>query len=626
MIGRMAERKGIPPWFEFVVRHDRSAALDLFKRLNCGTSLAAREALFWSADDAEKDRGLIALQAHLAGSIAPEITVAAIDYCHSLDIDFPFLDPPREGGADRGRLDAMEALFRTVVARDPGRAEVHAMRAVVSGSRNRTMVRAYVRNRYRNGYFENLSAFRPVIRTEALDELFSRVAQDTQLLRYGFVMPKLAAVEPLVGADPNRALCLLHNSLPINSGGYSARTHGLLTGIAAQGFQVSAVTRLGYPQDRAHGKPSGTIEPCDIVDGISYRRLSNPDVTYGKTPIINYLKANILAHFPLVKREKPAILHGVSNFANGVTASFLARKFGLKSVYEVRGLWEITAASRDPAYAASDSFRQFVRMEAEACNNVDRVICITEALKQEMTNRGVDAAKITVVPNGVDTARFRPRAAHKPTADRLGIADTDIVIGYVGSVVDYEGLDDLLWAVRILTKDLRLATVRLLVVGDGDALAPLQELARALEISDRVLFTGRVSHKEVEDYYSLMTIMPFPRRPLPVCEMVSPLKPLEAMAMGKCVLVSSVAALAEMVVDGQTGLIFEKGNAPSLVAALRRAILDPGLCAQLGMQARVWVERHRSWTSLSAKVVELYRDMVPAADRPEGTSSAANGP
>ena len=599
----------VPSWFEFVRLHDPVLAVDLFRRLKRGSALEVHEALYWTASGSMNDRGLIALQAHLAGSKASEITEAAIDYCHRLDIDFPFVEPVRAGEAPGNRIEAIEILFKAVAARDAGRAELHAVKAVQAGSRDRAIVRAYVRGRYRNGYFEDLASLKSAARSDALKVLFDRAVQDSQILRYGFNMPKPTDVKPLADVDQNRSLCLLHNSLPIDSGGYATRTHGLLTGIALHGLQVAGVTRLGYPHDRAVSGSRVEIEACNVVDGISYHRLPHPDVAYGKTPVIDYLKANILAHIPLVERERPAILHGMSNFANGVTAGFLARRFGLKSIYEVRGLWEITRASRDPAYAASDSFRQFVRMEAEACNNVDRVICITEALKREMIRRGVGAAKISVVPNGVDVARFRPRPARKNLADRLGIADTDVVIGYVGSIVDYEGLDDLLWAVRILVKELGLVAVRLLVVGDGDVLGALRELARQLGLSDRVIFTGRVPYDEVEDYYSLISIAPFPRRPLPVCEMVSPLKPLEAMAMEKCVLVSSVAALAEMVEHDRTGLIFEKGDVPSLVETLRRAIAKPDLRARLGQWARAWVETERSWTSLSAKVVALYREM-----------------
>lgn len=619
----MIKCKDIPSWFEFVGRSTPSAAISLFKRLSYGSTLEAREAVFWATDGSTCDRGLIALQAYLAGSTGTEIAAAAIDYCHSLDIDFPVVIPVGGEAPVQVRLDIIESLYRTVVARNAGRADHCAIEAVRSGSRDRAILRTYIRSRARDGYFEDVLPLRPSKSEGVLKSLFDRAVQNTQLLRHGFNMPRPANIKPLSDVDRNRALCLLHGSVPLVSNGYAIRTHGMLTGIASHGFRVSAATRIGFPEDRAKVDPRATVEPCDVVDGICYRRLVDPDAAYGRTPIIDYLKKNILAHIPIVNLERPAILHGASSFVNGTTAGFLARKFGLKSVYEVRGLWEITRASRNPEFAASDLFRQFARMEAEACNNADRVICITEALKRELIDRGVDAAKITVVPNGVDSTRFQPRVARKDAADRLGITDTDVVIGYVGSVVDYEGLDDLLWALRILIKEEGLTTARLLVVGDGDALAPLQELARELELCDHVIFTGRVPHDEVEDYYSLMEIMPFPRRPVPVCEMVSPLKPLEAMAMGKCVLASSVAALAEMVVNGHTGLIFEKGNVPSLIVALRRAILDSDLRAQIGMQARAWVERHRSWTSLSARVVELYRDMMEAEDISKSMSAAS---
>ena len=149
-----------------------------------------------------------------------------------------------------------------------------------------------------------------------------------------------------------------------------------------------------------------------------------------------------------------------------------------------------------------------------------------------------------------------------------------------------------------------------LIVGDGAALPALKHLASESSASDHVIFTGKVPHEDVERYYSLIDIAPFPRLSLPVTEMVSPLKPFEAMAMEKLVIASNVAALEEIVSDGETGLLFEKDNPESLTEVLLRSIQDSQLRQDLGKKARQWVIENRDWKILSQKVTQLYDSLI----------------
>src|SRR5699024_4697341 len=189
---------------------------------------------------------------------------------------------------------------------------------------------------------------------------------------------------------------------------------------------------------------------------------------------------------------------------------------------------------------------------------------------------------------GAETERFRPRARNEDLAERLGLKGKT-VIGYVGSILDYEGIG------LLLDSALRLKAERndvvFLFIGDGAELAQFRERVESENLGDTVMFTGRVPHHEVEDYYSIMDICPFPRLPLPVTEIVSPLKPFEAMAMEKAVVVSSVAALEEIVSDGDNGLIFTKGDSESLTESLRRLINDSEFRKRLAEAGRRWVEQ-----------------------------------
>jgi glycosyltransferase involved in cell wall biosynthesis len=231
----------------------------------------------------------------------------------------------------------------------------------------------------------------------------------------------------------------------------------------------------------------------------------------------------------------------------------------------------------------------------------------------------VPSERIDLLPNSCDPDRFEPRARDDELAARLGIEPGVPVIGYIGTFVDYEGLEDLAAACALLkTRGLKF---RLMLVGNenasgqerGPITAQIIEAATAAGMLDWLLLPGRVPHDEVESYYSLIDIAPFPRKPWPVCEMVSPMKPLEALAMEKAVLVSNVRALAEMIRDGDTGLQFQKGDVNSLADALQRLLGDPALRRRLGVAGREWVVTDRTWNAVGRKLSKVLLGLaVPA--------------
>ncbi|OLT41903.1 hypothetical protein BJF86_02545 [Serinicoccus sp. CNJ-927] len=426
-----------------------------------------------------------------------------------------------------------------------------------------------------------------------------------QLATKGFPFGRPAST-PAYEADPSTSLYCLHNSLPHHSAGYATRTHGLLRGVRADGWNVQGVTRLGYPYDMPGQDELGEIASRIDVDDVPYHRLSTTPGIEKKNPIQPYVARYVEALSQLAHRERPFVLHAASNHWNGLSVVECGRRLGIPTVYEVRGLWEVTRGSRDPEWMEGGMFRYMARMEADAARGATRVLTITQALKDELIGRGVDADKISVVPNGVDTSRFVPRPRNEELARRLGV-EGKTVVGYVGSILDYEGLDLLIDSAAALKRERD--DVAFLFVGDGAELVQFRERAEAESLGDVVIFTGRVPHHEVEDYYSLIDICPFPRLPLPVCEMVSPLKPFEAMAMGKAVISSDVAALAEIVTHGENGVLHRKGDSEALTAGLRDLLDNPVHRERLGEFALDWVRRERDWRTLAGSVSEVYASL-----------------
>lgn len=429
------------------------------------------------------------------------------------------------------------------------------------------------------------------------------------LFFHGFPLPERRH-SPEFERIPHKAVYYLAHSLPHSGAGYDTRSHGLLRALQTTDYSVLACTQYGFPWDRVDSSNMGTDSSFllkDVVDGIPYRRLRALAGGRRQLPPDRYIRTSADEFEAFVREERPAVVHAASNYEVGLAAITAARRLGLPVIYEVRGLWEVTHASRNPGVEGSERFETQVRLETHAATAADHVITITNALRDELVRRGAPAERITVVPNCVDPDRFIAAPRDSELEQQLGLQGKRVV-GYVGSFTHYEGLDDLLYAASFLI-DRGLDDLHLLLVGGGASSRRLEGLVSELELTDYVTLTGRVPFDEVHRYYSLIDIAPFPRKPLPVTEMVSPLKPLEAMAMEKAVIVSSVAAMAEMVTDGTTGLVFEKGNIDGLAATLTLLATDPDLCARLGKNAREWVLRNRTWNQAGAAVAQIYREL-----------------
>jgi glycosyltransferase involved in cell wall biosynthesis len=408
------------------------------------------------------------------------------------------------------------------------------------------------------------------------------------------------------GPKNRNALYLLHNRLPYNSGGYATRSHGLLTSIK-QWWNISGVSRLGYPQDRK-GLETMEFTPFHEIDNIKYHCLKADGNSFGQIPISEYIDEYSKELLELCSKEKPSIIHAASNYMNGLAANNVAKRLGIKSVYEVRGLWEITRISRDPEWKDTEYYNMMSQLEAQAAKDADAVFTLTNALKNELINRGVAADKIHLLPNGVDSSRFLPKERNNELALKLGVKNK-VVIGFLGSVVQYEGVEYIIQAASILKKK-GIHNFAVLIVGDGAVLDNVKSLTSDLNMNDYVKFTGRVPHDEIEDYYSVVDICPLPRKGLPVCEMVSPLKPFEAMAMGKVVVSSDVAALAEIIDDGVTGLLHKKDDPEDLANKIRLLIEDHNLRERLGKSAREWVVAERDWKVIAKRVDTVYRNLL----------------
>lgn len=398
-------------------------------------------------------------------------------------------------------------------------------------------------------------------------------------------------------AEIERGNTLIHiwNKSYPETNGYTVRSMDIIKHQHERGYRVSAVTKLGWPSDT---RSSDWIQA--VHDDIDHYHLYDANQTkLNKVPMSEYFQVYADRFAELLQRLQPKVIHAASNFQNALPPLAVAEKLGIPSVYEVRGLWHYTQSSKTEKFEQSERFRLHERYELICCQLADRVVVICDSLKSHLIERGVPSHKIHVIYNGVNVSDFRPQPPCPELMKEYGLKGK-LVIGFIGSVETYEGLDALLYALALLRK--QRSDIRLLIVGDGSALYDLQKLSRALGLSDIVRFVGRVPRKEIQRFYSVMDVCAYPRTLDKVCELVTPLKPYEAMAMGKAVLVSDIPALREMVVEGKTGMIFQSENAGSLAECLNQSHRFP----ELGRKARQWVVQNRDWKQLIKKYEEVY--------------------
>ena len=418
--------------------------------------------------------------------------------------------------------------------------------------------------------------------------------------------------------SPTKGKIFYHasQSLPHTSSGYAIRTHGLLSELKRLNIDIEGILRYGYPLDRGDF-PINEIEGSDVIDEVEYifslkNRNSAKIIDYSEvfrfTSLEKYLNKSVDYLLEEAKKRKPSIIHSASNFVCGYAGVKAARLLGIPSIYEIRGFWHLTQSTKREGYENSDHYNVSEKLEIETAKLANHVFTITGSIKDILVENGVDESKISILPNAVDIEKFTIEKRDEELEQKLGLKDK-IVIGYIGSFVEYEGLDLLIKACKMLYEEVG-DVFRLLLVGDGDVFDKLRSLAEDSGLSEFVIFTGRVHHDDVQRYYSLIDIAPLPRKGFRVCELVSPLKPFEAMASGKLLITSNVKALNEIIEHGVTGLVFEKDNYQDLAEKLGSVIVDEDLRNEIAKNGNLWVKENHSWEKIAKSVTSIYEHLL----------------
>jgi PEP-CTERM/exosortase A-associated glycosyltransferase len=399
-------------------------------------------------------------------------------------------------------------------------------------------------------------------------------------------------------------LHVLDHSIPLHSG-YTFRTLAILREQRKLGWDTFHLT------SPKHGATKALDE---TVDGWHFfRTLSveggNRLPGLNEMALLRQLEQRLAE---VAASVRPDLLHAHSPVLNAIPALRVGRRLGIPVAYEVRAFWEDAAVDHGTTAEGSLRYRLTRRLETHALRQAQHVFTICEGLRTDIASRGVPAEKITVIPNAVDVETFAPGGPPDESLKAsLGLVGATVV-GFIGSFYAYEGLDLLLSALPALRQ--RRPEVRVLLVGGGPQAAALEKQVQELGLVDQVVFTGRVPHAQVQRYYDLVDVLAYPRHSMRLTELVTPLKPLEAMAQGRLLVASDVGGHRELIRHGETGWLFKAGSADALAEAIDQLLERRGRWPELRRAGREFVERERYWSASVAGYAPAYARLVSGAE------------
>ena len=400
-----------------------------------------------------------------------------------------------------------------------------------------------------------------------------------------------------------KVLHILDHSLPLHSG-YTFRTRAILDQQRALGWETAHLTSAKHAKQV---QPEAAARDREEAEGLRFYRTPAGRGPLARWPVLNQWDVirGLERRLPqVIAAERPDVLHAHSPCLNGIAAIRVGRRLGLPVVYECRAFWEDAAADHGTSSEWGLRYRLSRQLETWVFRHSDAVTCICEGLRTDILARGIPERKVTAIPNGVDAERFeygQPRDAELAAELSLSAAT---VLGFLGSFYAYEGLALAIEALpRILAER---PDVRLLLVGGGPEEEALRRLAGDLGLERQVLFAGRVPHDRVHRYYSLVDVLLYPRLPMRLTDLVTPLKPLEAMAQGKLVLASDVGGHRELIENGVTGRLVAAGDAATLAEAALGLLADRARWEAQRRAGRAFVERERTWPAIVSRYAAVY--------------------
>src|SRR5699024_7299042 len=370
---------------------------------------------------------------------------------------------------------------------------------------------------------------------------------------------------------------------------------------------VRVLGRPGYPWDVKGTEERPHSRQFERVGGVEYVHI--PSVGLNSAPKGGYIQEAADAVVDEALNFRPSVIQAASNSQTALIALIAARRLGLPFIYEVRGLWEVTYSAMHDGWDHSERYKLDVALETLVVREADAIAVITRQLGDELVRRGADRDRISIVPNSVDIESLQP-LLKDATYEAVPGLSGELLVGFAGSLVSYEGLDLLVHAIGKLNASG--TRCHLVLAGSGAHESTLKRLVDDSGLGDVVHFVGRIPHEDVRRLLASLDVIVCPRKSNRVTEMVSPIKPLEAFAAGRVVLMSDVEPQRDLASRGEIAPLFTADDPDALANSLHELLVDPELRRDYERRARLWVGDHRTWRAVCVNLLEAYKSAQAA--------------
>jgi glycosyltransferase involved in cell wall biosynthesis len=454
----------------------------------------------------------------------------------------------------------------------------------LAGAREVVMLDSHGGSR-RESRFDLLAGAPTALANEAATSLFDLLYSRRELLTLE------RATYKFTKTNTNRVVYLRSTPGPgTQAGGAASHIKGVIEALASLGTDVEIISN-----DAIAG-----------FDTSKYRFTIIPPETAGATRALFDIHNNLVftrAAVPLIERAMPDFIYqryARFSWAGVVAAARVRRPLFLE--YNGSEVW----VGRHWDHVGSlDLLERYENLNLRAAA---RIFVVSDVERKNLEERGVPAAKIVVNPNGVDTEIFRPGIGGANVRKELGINDTEVIAGFVGTFGPWHGVIQLAEAIKLIPENV---PVRFLLVGSGSLQGEVARILQAEVARKRVIFTGTVAHERVPPLLDVCDMLVSPHIPLADGSdfFGSPTKIFEYMAMGKGIVASRLGQIGEVLADDETALFVEPGNVPELARTIVKLAESRDLRARLGARAREVATQKHTWRRNAERVLRAYDEL-----------------
>ena len=405
-----------------------------------------------------------------------------------------------------------------------------------------------------------------------------------------------------ITSDKINVLYLVHSSIEYEFYSYTVRTHQLLDNFNKynNNYKIICATRYGYPYDREVGYYGKDVTKITKYGNVKYVKLINDKSSnFNTLNILEYIKQYIIETINFCIDNNIKIVHATTNYWNGIVAVCTAKYLGIKCIYELRELWNENIMLQRPEVLYSDVVKMMSVQEKNILNDVDKIIVLND-IQNKDNDKKVEVLYDGCTINIVDNKKVKDKLLDKHELKYK------IIIGYIGTLSNDEGIEYILKCLKLLNND----NITFVVIGDGPYKGYMMDFIKLNSLEDNVLYLGKLAHEEAIQYYEIFDMCIYPKKKCDLHELKSSFKLVEALSYGKPVITTMLGASSEIIIDGTNGLISAVDDVNDLLDKIKMLISNNELRLTLGSGAKEWTSKNRNWITICNKLANIYDELL----------------